>query len=284
MATFFNQATLSYSGGTVNSNITSGEILEVLSVNKTAVSDGYIQGSDIPYVVNIINSGNIAYTGLTVSDDLGAYEFGTPATVVQPLEYVDGSLRYFVNGVLQATPEVTAGPPLAISDITVPANSVVTIVYTARANEFAPPTGEGIVNTVTVSGGGITPIEATATIDAETEPNLSITKSVSPTTVTENGRVTYTFVIQNFGNTEAVATDNVVVTDVFNPILEDLTVTYNGAVWTSPESYTYNEATGLFRTAIGAITVPAATYTQDPATGAFITNPGTITITVTGTI
>ena len=283
MATFFNQATLSYSGGTVNSNITTGEILEVLAATKTAVYDQYAPGSDITYAVNIVNSGTIAFTGLTVTDDLGAYAFGT--TTLQPLDYVDGSIRYFVDGVLQPAPTVTAGPPLVISGINVPASGTATILYAARANTFAPQDVEGtIVNTVTISGGGITPLTATETVSAEAEPRLTITKSVSPTTVTENGQLTYTFVIQNTGNVLADATDSVVVTDTFDPILSNLTVTYNGAVWTSPANYTYNEATGQFATVPGNITVPAATYTQDPTTGAWVVDPGVAVLTVTGTI
>jgi hypothetical protein len=43
MATFFNQATLTYRGGATNSNIVTGEIREVLSANKTASSDTYTQ-------------------------------------------------------------------------------------------------------------------------------------------------------------------------------------------------------------------------------------------------
>ena len=53
MATFTNQATLRYNGNVVNSNITTGELLEVLSATKTAVIDTYSQGSDITYVINI---------------------------------------------------------------------------------------------------------------------------------------------------------------------------------------------------------------------------------------
>ena len=41
MATFTNQATLSYNGGSTNSNIITGEIIEVLTVSKTAVVDTY---------------------------------------------------------------------------------------------------------------------------------------------------------------------------------------------------------------------------------------------------
>ena len=111
MATFFNQATLSYSGGTVNSNITSGEIIEVLSANKTAVYDEYNQGTDITYIINVVNSGAIAYNGLTLTDDLGAYPFGDPPITLQPLDYIDGSVKYFVNGILQPAPTITPGPP-----------------------------------------------------------------------------------------------------------------------------------------------------------------------------
>ncbi|MBQ7055247.1 MAG: hypothetical protein IJN97_08475 [Oscillospiraceae bacterium] len=283
MATFFNQATLSYSGGTVNSNITTGEILEVLSVTKTAVVGEYSQGSEITYVINILNSGNTAFTGLTVTDDLGAYEFN--GATLTPLEYVDGSVKYFINGDLQAAPSVTAGPPLAVSGITVPAGSVATIAYTAQANGFAPPAVGGTVeNTATVSGAGITDLTASETVTAEDEPRLDITKSLSPSTVTENGQITYTFVIRNTGNAPADATDNVVITDTFNPALSGITVTYNGTTWTTPESYTYDEATGLFTTIPGQITVPAATFTQDPTTGVWVTTPGSVTLTVTGTI
>ena len=283
MATFFNQATLSYSGGTVNSNITTGEIIEVLSASKTAVVDVYSTGSEVTYVINIVNSGALPFTGLTLTDDLGAHTFGTAA--IQPLDYIEGSINYFINGVLQADPAVVAGPPLAGSGITVPANGVTTLVYAARANEFASPLTTGsITNTATVSGGGITDITVTETINAATAPNLGITKSVNPTTVTENGQITYTFVIQNYGNTEATATDNVIITDTFDPVLSGITVTYNGTTWSEPADYTYDETTGVFATVPGGITVPAATFTQNPVTGAFTVEPGVATVTVTGTI
>lgn len=283
MAIFTNQATLSYSGGVVNSNITTGEILEVLSATKTAVTEEYSQGCDATYAINIVNTGNIAFTGLSITDDLGAYTSGA-ATVV-PLDYVEDSVKYFVNGVLQPAPTVTAGPPLVFSGISVPANGVVTILYAAKANNFASPSADGtITNTAVINGGGITELTVTETVTAEIEPRLNITKSLSPTTVTENGQLTYTFVIQNTGNTEAVATDDIIVTDTFDPILSDITVTYNGTVLTSPAQYTYDETTGVFSTVAGVITVPAATYTQDPTTGVWTTEPGVATLTVTGTV
>lgn len=283
MATFTNQATLRYNGNVVNSNITTGELLEVLSATKTAVIDTYNQGSDITYVINIVNSGTVTFTGISVTDNLGAYAFGTGTLV--PLDYVDGSAQYYLNGVLQPAPVVTAGPPLVISGITVPANGVATIIYVARANQYAPLDLEGVItNTAIINGGGVTEIVVNETVTPENGARLTITKSMCPTTITENGRLTYTFVIQNIGNLPAVVTDNVAITDTFNPILSGLTVTFNDTVWTENVNYTYAETTGVFETVPGQITVPAAIYTQDPATGEWIVEPGVSVLTVTGTV
>ena len=58
--------------------------------------------------------------------------------------------------------------------------------------------------------------------------DLTVSKAICPATVTESGQLTYTFVLQNFGNTAATAGDNVILTDTFDPALTGLTVTYNG--------------------------------------------------------
>lgn len=283
MAVFTNQATLRYNGNVINSNIATGEIIEVLSATKTAVITSYNQGSDITYVINIVNSGTIAFTGLTITDNLGEYAFGTGTRV--PLDYVDGSVRYYIDGILQAAPAVTVDPPLVISGINVPANGVATIIYVARANGFAPLGIESsITNTAVIGGGGITDITVTETVTPESGPRLTITKAISPSTVTENGQLTYTFTIQNIGNTAAVPTDNVAITDTFNPILADLTVALNGVIWAESVNYTYDETTGEFATIPSQITVPAATYVQDPVTGEWIIEPGVAVLTVTGTV
>ena len=202
------------------------------------------------------------------------------------LTYVDGSAALFIGGVVQPAPAVVAGPPLVLSGITIPAGADAVIVYQARANEYAnPAAGSTIVNTVTATGDGLgTAATATETVSAAVAPNLTISKSINPTQVSDNDRVTYTFLIQNTGNEAVLATDDAVITDTFDPILTALTVTFNGTAWTQGVNYTYNEATGLFATLAGQITVPAATYTQDPVTGAYTMNPGIATLVVTGTI
>ena len=283
MPTFTNQATLLYNTGVANSNIVTGEILRVLSATKTVLDTGYRPGSPVTYVVSIVNSGSTPYSNLTVTDDLGAYDLN--GTTLYPLDY-SGSLNYYVNGSLQAAPPVTAGPPLVISGISVPANGNALIIYQATPNSFAPlAPGSELTNTATIDGEGLaSPLTATAVLPASEGPILSITKTLSPTTIAENGTLTYTFLIENLGSTPAAAADNLSVNDTFAPILSNITVTLDGVTLTTPESYTYDEATGLFTTVPGVITVPAATYTQDPQTGVWATVPGTATLTISGTV
>jgi len=284
MPLFTNQATLSYDDTVINSNIATGELLEVLSATKTAVMDNYVANDDITYVISIVNTGTLPFTGLTITDNLGAYTFGL--LTLYPLTYTVGSVRYYINGVLQAAPTAVAGPPLVISGINVPAGGNVTLIYEVKANQFAPlGASDSITNTATISGGGLSSdIEVTEIIYTEDVPNLTISKCICPSTVTENGELTYTFLIENYGNTAAVAADNVALTDTFDPILSALTVDFNGTPWADPVNYTYNAATGAFATVPGQITVPAATYTQDPIIGNWIVTPGVSVLTVTGTV
>ena len=284
MARFTNQATLSYNGSVVNSNLAVGEILEALSVQKTAVRETYVSGDTITYVISLRNAGADAWKGLTISDDLGAYAFGTPETTVYPLSYVENSVLYYKNGALQAKPTVNAGPPLMISGITVPANGNAEIIYETKLTPQAPMGVEAyITNTATVTGDGITAITAQETVNAQLTPVLSIVKTVAPVPVAEKGKLTYTFEIRNTGNVPVTAEDAAVIEDTFDPILNDLTVTFNGTTWTQDTDYTY-DAAGNFATADGKVVVDAATYAQDAQTGAWIVTPGTSTLVVSGII
>lgn len=283
MATFYNQATLNYNNTTTTSNITTGEIVDSLTATKTALVPTYTSGDNVTYVISIVNSGTTDYTGLTVTDNLGAYTYNT--STVYPLTYTPDSIRYYINGALQATPTIGATRPLTLTGISVPAGGNTTIVYETTANNFAPPAAAStITNTVTITGTGITePITATETVTVLAAPMLNISKSLSPTTINGNGQITYTFIIQNMGNTAAAATDNATIIDTFTPALSNITVTYNGDTMPVTTFYTYDETTGLFQTVPGQITVPAATFTQS-TTGEYTVTPGIATVTVTGTI
>lgn len=280
--TFTNQATLSYNGATVRSNVTVGVLEGTLSVTKTAVQSAYTVGDVITYVIAITNSGDAPVVGLTVTDDLGAYPFG--ADTLQPLTYVDGTVQYYADGVLQPAPAVTTTDGLTIADVTVPAQGSTTLVYAAKVNAFAPlAAGSAITNTVAVSGADVSTVEAQETVPVNDSAQLSMLKTVSPVPVSENGRLTYTFQLQNNGTVAVIGADDAIVSDVFDPVLSDVSVWLDGTLL-APADYTYDEITGTFATTAGVIAVPAAVSTQDPVTGEWTTVPGSTTLTVAGNV
>lgn len=294
MAEFTNRATLSYGDVTKISNQTVGEITSSLALNKKAVYEVYRRGDTVTYIVGITNASDAAYTGITLTDSLGRYNIGTEETpnYVFPLTYTEGSLSYWVNGVPQstaATATVTNGV-LVITPITVPASSLVQIGYEARVNSFAPlSAGSTITNTASLNGTGIaTELEASETVSVYDGLDVEIFKALSPTTVSANGQITYTFTLSNYGSRASLAADNIVLTDNFTPYVNITGVNYTTGTaaqtaWTAGTDYTYT-ADGVFTTAAGKISVPAASYTQNPTTGEVTVVPGKAIITVTGTI
>ena len=281
--TFTNQASLSYSGGTVLSNVAVGEITGTLSISKQAVEQTYRPGDAITYIVSIVNSSDAPAEGLTVTDDLGAYAFDM--ATVQPLSYIDGSVQYYSDGVLQAAPAVSTTVGVVFSDINVPANGSVMLIYEALVNEYAPlAQGAQITNTATADGAALNAVSASFTLNADDSPALRLIKSVSPVPVAENGKITYTFRLENSGSTAVAAADSAVISDTFSPVLSNISVTLDGEPIIVKSGYSYDEATGLFTTAAGLLEVPAAVCEQDPDTGAWSATPGAATLVVSGTI
>ena len=285
MATFFNQATLSYNGNVKSSNVTTGQIIEVLSASKNAVLDNYSLDNDAVFVVSIINNGNTAFNNITVTDNLGSYTPEGSTTDVVPLTYVNDSVNLYVNGIQQTAPTVSDTNPLTIENINVPANSNVIIIYAAKPNQFAPPGTDGnITNRAVISGNNFADITVSETITPNNSANLTISKSLSPTEVEENGEITYTFVIENYGNTASLPTDNVIFRDVFSPVLNSLTATFNGTTLVQGTNYSYDNTTGEFVTLNGQIEVPEAKFTQNAQTGIWSVQPGVSTLIIKGNI
>lgn len=285
MANFYNQANLSFGGRVTNSNITEGEVVTRVSLTKTAVTTDYGADDNIAYAISIVNVDDTEKPDITLTDDLGAFTSAGGATIV-PLNYIEGSILYYQNGVLQPAPTVVSGPPLVISGITIPANGNVTILYEARTNEYAAlGIDDFIINTVNAVGEGVCDdLTATSEVPTRNEALLTIAKAICPDTLTCGDQVTFTFIIQNHGNLAVIATDDAIITDVFNPILNNVTASLNGTVLTLGTDYNYDEATGEFTTLAGAITVPAANFARDPVTGIITTTPGVSVLTITGTI
>lgn len=282
MQTFRNQAALTYNGNqTTLSNIVTGNLINPLTITKNAVNSNYLPGDEVTFIINLVNSGNTEFTDLTLTDSLGAYP--RAAGPMYPLTFNDGSLQYYVNGALAATPTVNPGPPLTITGLNVPAKSNVQLIYQATANQYAPlGAGQRIINTVTATGAQLArPLRDSAVLPFDQNVSLTITKALDPVNIVGDEPLTYTFTVQNFSPAEATAAENISVTDMFRPRLTLTGATLNGAPL-STDDYSYTPETGIFSTAPGVITVPAATYAQDAVTGIWSVTPGSSVLTVTG--
>lgn len=282
MATFTNQATLSYQNTTVLSNVVTGELLPPLSVTKEALLPTYGAGDTLTFIVSLRRCGCGCCTDITLTDDLGAYAFGDGTLV--PLDYVPGSLKYYVNGTLQQTPEITEFP-FAVSGIAMPADGNAVLVYAVTVNAYAP-LGEGgsITNTVSAACEGEEASTASTTVLAEQTGELAITKAVVPSSLCGGDTLTYTLTLENYGISPIPAEGGAVVSDTFSPILTSLTATLDGVPLVEGLDYTYNEATGFFTTLPGVIALPGATVTQDPVTGVFRLEPGSATLVISGRV
>lgn len=281
MPAFTNQAILTYlDTRTALSNIANGNISEPYAMTKTAVNNDYVSNDDVTYVITITNSSAVSLTNITLTDNLGAYSYGTPAITLYPLTFVGPTVLYYINGVLQAsiTPTQTT-PTLILTVPSIPAGGNVTLVFEVDVNEYAPlDVSDEITNEAALPE--LSGISATETIYTEDIPQLAITKSISPDPVIDNQTVTFTFILENYGNT---ASTDVVFTDTFDPVLSNVTVTNDGTPMTLTTDYTYDTVTGLLTILSGHLTVPAATYNQD-AGGVVTVTPGFTIVVVTGTL
>jgi uncharacterized repeat protein (TIGR01451 family) len=283
-----NQASVAYeyNGQNVSvlSNIASATLTEPLSVEKVSVGSVYRYGDEIYYSVSFENSGSTALSGVTVTDDLGTYTPVGSAVAVTPLTYV-GPAILLIDGIYSGGITPTVGQGSVIFTIpALAAGSRAQILYRAAVNSFAPlQPGAVITNTATLSAIGVNaPVSDSNTITVDAYAQVTVTKSMSPSSVVDGDALTYTFIINNYGNSPA---ENIVLRDAFDPAPQNITVQLNGVTQVAT-AYTYVDGVLTFP-APGSpdmLTLPAATITQDPITGEVSINPSSLTITVTGVL
>lgn len=281
-----NQASIAYryndQSASAVSNIATATLNDPLSVSKVSLETVYRPGDEITYVVTVRNGGASALTGVSFADDLGSYTVGSGTAT--PLTYI-GPAIYFVDGVFSGNTTPTVGADgISFGPATLGAGSVAQVIYKVVVNDLAPITEcSQITNTVTVTAAGnTTPVSDSNTITVDSFADVTITKAMTPSDVSEGDALTYTFVISNYGNAEAT---DIVLTDAFDPAPESITVQVNGAAVPATD-YQYVNGVLTLPTTPGAteLSLPPATVTTDPATGEVTVTPSTLTITVTGII
>lgn len=289
MATIItNRATVNYNFGSssavVFSNLTSTVLNGALSIEKSSLSDSFRVGQELTYIITLRNNSSTATQRISATDNLGTFiENGNSIT---PLTYI-GTAQLFINGVFSSDLTAVVGNRSILFEIAgIPAGETAQIIYRARVNEYACSNeGSTITNTVCAEYLCNCPCEGpvcdsfSLTVDEYAE--LRVVKSVCPNQVVCGEPLNYVIDIYNYGNIDATG---VVLTDIFEPALRDLSVNIDGVI--IPESE-YSYVNGVLTLPNGSgneISVPSAICERNAQTGEVAVTPGVITVTVSGTI
>lgn len=253
-----------------------------ISFTKISLNTSYSIGDTITYLLSVINSGSVIFNDVSITDNLGAYYFGTKK--LHPLSYVDSSAVLCVNGKSEPINVKCTKANLVFSGFSLPANSGAIISYRTKANFFAPLKEKSTIkNKATLEATKLpSPVTATATIPVLLRPILFTAKTLSYESSTENRQLTRTITLFNIGSKDV--REGVFVNDTLNPTPSDIRVTCNGTLWTAGINYTFDKATGIFTTLEGQLTVPKATFTQNATTGKWTVTPGSTKIRITSTV
>ncbi|MCZ8518554.1 DUF7507 domain-containing protein [Paenibacillus caseinilyticus] len=187
-----NQASVTYSSGTFQGISVSNAVVTpvyqpVIGLEKSSPAGAAVVGSEIPYVLTVRNTGNLA-ASVTLTDSLAP-----------PSSFVPGSVTIGGN------PSPGASPVTGIPVGTVPPGGAVTVTFramlgslpspprlvnqAAAAYTYQPPDGRTLTGSVS---SGIVDLPASA-------PNLTVTKSVSAAEAVLGDVLTYSVLIVNSG-------------------------------------------------------------------------------------
>ena len=206
-----NDAYFAKGGGTTLTATTSVVGVSDLIVSKSGSPNPFLQGGTATYAIQVTNIGNLATSGtITVTDTLDAnLTFGAATGS----NWSCGAAAQVVT--CTSTTAVPAGASAA----------PITITATVLSNGEA-----AITNNASVAGGGETNSgnDTFQLVTPVNSPNLSVTKSATPTTFTAAGSGAYSITVTNSGN--APTSGTITVTDTL-----DANLTYvsaSGSGWT----------------------------------------------------
>lgn len=285
MPTIENFATVRYTSGGVEtttvSNIAQIDLASSVTFDKRTIGTTYSEGDTVTYIMTVSNTSSTPLNTVSITDNLGTFAYQTGN--LTPLTYVGPAILLVDGQDASANLTVDSSDPAQLV-FTIPAlaaGATANIIYTARVNEFAPlELDSAIVNEATLTtDSDCADGSASATVTVAPAADVSIFKQMSPNPVVCGDTVTYTIRLYNYGNIDA---ENVQLTDVFDPIPTNITVSRNG-VLLEGTAYTYVNGT-LTVPATPTDTIPAATFTRDAATGEVVVTPGTVEYVITGVI
>lgn len=273
-----NTATATYRYGesgsaTATSNVASTSLLSQyqLETTKTALVQNYRPGDNIPFIVQVKNTGTSPLYAVTMTDDLAGGN----------LIYVGNSVNLLRNETISSLTPTTTNPLVVEIVDELPAGEEVSVIYTARVSANLSSEVEQITNSATFSaqgtrGGALIPDTPTseASITPEDYASIEMTKSVSADQVTAGVPFDYVITLENAGNADATG---IVITDV---LPTDFTINSITAV-SGETTTTFETSDYSVDSSTNTLTLPSTSSSKTisvPARGEGGVNTTTITI------
>lgn len=261
------------------SNTATTSLIEQYAISGSKLSNNasFRNGENITYQISVSNIGTLSLYTVTISDDLGGLK--------TPLSYVDSSATLNVNGVSSFITPTSTSPLTFVLPSPLAAGETATITYVARVSSSLGEDVETIVNTASISANegstsgtsiSVTP-SPSFTLSRGEFANVTISKNVSSSQVTQGETFSYTLTLSNSGSLDATG---VVITDTLPTgfEIESVTSRTNGVTTTfSASDYTVESSTNT-------LTLPTGSSLSITVPGAVGGVNGTTVITITGSI
>jgi uncharacterized repeat protein (TIGR01451 family) len=286
-----NKATLTYEYGTsstkgkATSNIAVTTLEGPLTIATRTLEAVYRADDVLTYTISVKNTGSAGLTSVKVDDNLGTYAVSTTVNAT-PLTYL-GPANLYINDVYSSalTPTQSTNADLitfTIGDLAAGATAM--IVYKVQQNQYTKlVSGSSIKDTSSVTASGFNaPIVTDYTIAVDNYADLVIDKTMYPNPVLDGTKLTYTFVVSNYGNIDA---SKVELQDAFDTANAptDLVITKDSLPFTDID-YTSKVLTIPKPGTTSPITLAKAMIKQDATTGVVSVVPTTTTFVVVGKI
>lgn len=191
---------------------TTAVLVPALTITKTADQTGAVVGSTVQYTITATNTGEAAYTGVTISDDLASvvdkavYNADATATT-GAVTYAAPALTW--TGNLAAGAAVTITYSVTVDDAATPGATLTNRVESGAAGSTCTGAGEEPVCTtsITILAQSLTLTDLTSAFTLTGEPGSTATQDGAVTmTVTTNSTDGYTVAVQGASPTLTAAT------------------------------------------------------------------------------
>ncbi len=166
-----------------------------LNITKSASSNSVVRGGQVTYTITVTNNGSASAQNVNVSDTIAALSTG-PVTIGTPSPSQGQCFIALPSGGLSGAISCDLG--------TINAGSSATIHFTLTMGSSSGTCSgtESFGNTAQVTSSNAATKTVTATnvsVNCPAQPSLSISKSVSPSSITRGGAVAYTITVTNNG-------------------------------------------------------------------------------------